>query len=140
MSSNIEKLLGKDFNGNAPATAEEIALAERTLGQSLPSDFREFLQLTNGGEGMIGENYVMLWSAEELGQYNEMYQVKEYTPGLLLFGSDGGGEGYAFDARTSPPAVVMVPFIGMALEYATHVADSFDKFLIRLANSNGSLL
>jgi hypothetical protein len=129
---NFEELLGEEFNGNAPAAAEEIAAAERVLKKSLPGDFREFLQLTNGGEGMIGENYVMLWSAEELGQYNESYQVNEYAPGLLLFGSDGGGEGYAFDTRTASPTVVTVPFVGMSLKYAKPVAPTFTAFLEKL--------
>lgn len=132
MSRNFERLLGKDFNSNVPATAEEIAAAERSLGKSLPDDFREFLQVTNGGEGSIGENYVMLWTAAELGKYNVSYQVADYAPGLLLFGSDGGGESYAFDTRTSPLSVVMVPFVGMSLKYAKPVAPTFAAFLEKL--------
>lgn len=134
MSYHFEKLLGEDFNGNAPATAEEIAAAERNLGRSLPNDFREFLRVSNGGEGSIGENYVMLWNTEELGEYNGSYQVNEYAPGLLLFGSDGGGEGYAFDTRTSPPPIVTVPFVGMALKYANPVAETFVAFLKKLGS------
>lgn len=132
MSYHFEELLGDDFNGNAPATAEEIAAAERSLRKSLPDDFREFLQVSNGGEGSIGENYVMLWTTEELGEYNESYQVSEYAPGLLLFGSDGGGEGYAFDMRMSPPPIVTVPFVGMSLKYANSVAPTFVAFLKEL--------
>jgi hypothetical protein len=132
MTSELESLLGEDFNGSNPATAEQIAAVERNLSKSLPHDFQKFLQLTNGGEGMIGENYVMLWSAEELGKYNDSYQVNEYAPGLLLFGSDGGGEGYAFDTRISPPTVVMVPFVGMSLKYAKPVAPTFSAFLKKL--------
>lgn len=129
MSSKFEKLLGENFNGNESAAADQIAAAERSLGKTLSPDFREFLQLTNGGEGMIGENYVMLWNIEELGQYNESYQVNQYAPGLLLFGSDGGGEGYAFDTRTLPSPVVTVPFVGMSLKYAKPVASTFTAFL-----------
>jgi len=134
MSYPFEELLGENFNGNAPATAEQIAVAERSLGKSLPDDFRAFLQATNGGEGFIGENYIMLWTAEELGELNEAYPVKECAPGLLLFGSDGGGEGYAFDMRTSPPPIVMVPFVGMSLTYANPVAPTFVAFLKNLGD------
>ncbi|HEV7509646.1 MAG TPA: SMI1/KNR4 family protein [Thermoanaerobaculia bacterium] len=132
MSTDYEELLGEEFNGNAPAAAEGIAAAERALSKPLPRDFQEFLQLTNGGEGHIGDNYVMLWRAEELGRYNEDYQVTEYAPGLLLFGSDGGGEGFAFDTRTTPPTVVTVPFVGMSLKYAKPVALTFTAFLEKL--------
>lgn len=132
MGSDLEALIGEDFRGNSPAAAAQVAAAENQLGKSLPSDFREFLLLTNGGEGMIGENYVMLWSADELSQYNKSYQVSDYAPGLLLFGSDGGGEAYAFDTRTSPSTVVMVPFVGMSLEDAKPVAPTFTAFLKKL--------
>jgi hypothetical protein len=40
--------------------------------------------------------------------------VAQFAPDLLLFGSDGGGEAYAFDTRESPWGVVKVPFIGMS--------------------------
>jgi cell wall assembly regulator SMI1 len=76
MSYDFEELLGEDFNGNVPATTEKIAVAERSLGKSLPDDFRQFLYVTNGGEGSIGENYVMLWNTGELGEYNESYLVE----------------------------------------------------------------
>lgn len=134
MSENFEELLGEEFNGNAPAAAAQVAVAEQALKKSLPSDFRDFLMLTNGGEGMIGENYLMLWNADELAEYNESYQVNEYAPGLLLFGSDGGGEAFAFDTRTTPPTVVMVPFVGMALKYAKPVAPTFTAFLEKLGD------
>lgn len=134
MSYRIKKLLGENFNGNTPASPEKVAAAERSLGLSLPADFREFLQVSNGGEGSIGENYVMLWSTEELGEYNGAYQVNEYAPGLLIFGSDGGGEGYAFDMRISPFSIVTVPFVGMSLKYANPVAETFVSFLKKLGS------
>jgi hypothetical protein len=132
MSYDFEKLLGEHFNANAPAATEDIAATERSLQKSLPVDFCEFLQVSNGGEGAIGESYLMLWTVEELGEYNEAYQVDEYAPGLLLFGSDGGGEGYAFDMRTSSPSIVMIPFVGMSLKYAKMVAPTFVAFLKKL--------
>jgi hypothetical protein len=44
---------------------------------------------------------------------NAGYGVSKFAPHLLLFGTDGGGEAYAFDTRTEPWNVVEVPFIGM---------------------------
>lgn len=38
--------------------------------------------------------------------------MTEFFPGLLLFGSDGGGEGFAFSMRDTPWSVVQVPFSG----------------------------
>ena len=78
---------------------------------------------------MIGETYLMLWRVEELAEMNTAYQVDEYAPGLLLIGSDGGGEAFAFDTRTNPWPVVKVPFVGMDLQYAEVLSPSFDAFL-----------
>jgi len=91
------------------------------------------LKKTNGGEGFIGENYLILWGVEELVQFNNEYEVQDYAPGLVLFGSDGGGEGYAFDTRKTPTSIVQVPFIGMDLMYARPRADSFSEFITKLA-------
>lgn len=133
MSRMFELLVGEAFKLNESAAAEKIAAAERTMGRSLPSEYGEFLRWTNGGEGIIGKTYVMLWRAEELGQYNESYQVEIYAPGLLLFGSDGSGEAYAFDTREPQKfAVMVVPFVGMDLQYAKALAPTFVEFLSML--------
>jgi hypothetical protein len=99
----------------------------------LPNDYIEFLLVSNGGEGFLGENYVRLWKAEELRQNNLNYAVAEFAPQLFLFGSDGGGEAYAFDTSASPYKVVQVPFIGMGdPETSIQLGDSFKAFLTNL--------
>ena len=51
--------------------------------------------------------------------------VSEFAPGLILFGSDGGGEAYAFDVREAVPIIVEVPFIGMGGDEAKRCGASF---------------
>lgn len=75
----------------------------------------------------------MLWRVTELEQFNREYEVQEYAPGLLLFGSNGGGEAFAFDLRTPVRRVVSLPFVGMDLKIATLLGTSFDSFLEHLA-------
>ena len=130
--SNLDDLL-EELNRNPGASAQAIRAAAEALKAELPSDYVAFLRASNGGEGMIGETYLILWKAEELTEMNTSYQVSEYAPGLLLFGSDGGGEAFAFDTRTTPWPVVKVPFVGMELQYAEVLAPSFDAFLKTLA-------
>ncbi len=77
----------------------------------------------------------MLWRAEELVEMNKSYHVNEYAPGLLLFGSDGGGEAFGFDTRTDAKPIVSVPFVGMALNEARPVASNFNEFLEALFKS-----
>jgi cell wall assembly regulator SMI1 len=74
-----------------------------------------------------------LWRVEELRAFNNEYEVEKYAPGLLFFGSDGGGEGFAFDLRTPQLTIVQVPFIGMSLTDAIPVASNFQEFLAAIA-------
>jgi hypothetical protein len=122
----------KDWQLNAGASEDGIRDAVSSLGGSLPCDYLQFLRDHDGGEGFIGDNYLILWKAGELSTFNREYEVERYAPGLLLFGSDGGGEGYGFDTRDAAMPVVRVPFIGMDLRYATPVAMSFTDFLAQL--------
>ncbi|RCS56437.1 SMI1/KNR4 family protein [Parvibium lacunae] len=132
----MDENLLKEFAKKDGAAADVIAKAEAALQWPLPTDYKEFLEKANGGEGFIGENYLILWTAEELAQFNNEYEVQDYAPGLVLFGSDGGGEGYAFDARTTPAPIVQVPFIGMDLMYARQMAGSFSEFVSKLAEKS----
>jgi hypothetical protein len=119
-----------EFVSNPPAAARDIFDFEKTSGIRLPDDYARFLQIANGGEGFIGSNaYVMLWKVDELKRLNEAYEAQKYAPGLLLFGPDGGGEAFAFDMRSEPAPIVSVPFVGMSLDVAQHLASSFESFL-----------
>ena len=118
-----------DWVTGGPASTASLEAVEAAIGRPLPRDYKDFLLANDGGEGFISVNYVILWKAEELVRFNQEYEVEKYAPGLFLFGSDGGGEGYAFDMRGGEPAVVMVPFIGMSLRHASPCAPDFSNFL-----------
>lgn len=139
MSIPLDELLA-DFSDEAPSSEKNIVEAEREIGKPLPTDYRAFLLRHNGGEGFIGKHYLILWKAEELMLLNREYEVQKYAPGLVAFGSSGGGESFAFDTREAPYQIVQVPFIGMSLSDAVRVADSFERLLERMIHSDGSLL
>jgi cell wall assembly regulator SMI1 len=128
MINPVEKFL-TDFTALPPASAEALRAAERALGTTLPDDYKSFLLEHNGGEGFIGEHYVILWKAEELSNFNDGYEVSKYAPGFFMFGSTGGGDGFAFDTRASPYRVMQVPFIGMSLDDEFRVAGSLNQLL-----------
>jgi hypothetical protein len=132
--SDRDRLLAK-FDGNPPSDTAAIRQFETESSFSLPDDYARFLQQTNGGEGFVGKAYVILWRVEELLEMNKAYQVAEYAPGLFLFGSDGGGEAFAFDTRSDANPIVAVPFVGMELKLARPVARSFEAFLEELFRS-----
>jgi hypothetical protein len=120
---------------NSPADHVIVEGLSEALGVNLPADYLDFLRQHDGGEGFIGARYVILWKAEELADFNREYEVETYAPGIFLFGSTGGGEGYGFDTQSPTMPIVRVPFIGMERRYALHVAPSFQEFFAKLAGS-----
>ncbi|ULR88298.1 SMI1/KNR4 family protein [Comamonas sp. B21-038] len=129
---SIQNVL-KDGQLNERASSAAIQAAIAALGRSLPSDYLQFIGEHDGGEGFIGDNYLILWKSEELATFNRQYEVEKYAPGIVLFGSDGGGEGYGFDTREATMPVVRIPFIGMNLRYAKRVAENINDLLVQLA-------
>jgi hypothetical protein len=129
-----ERLLAK-FNANPPTDAASIRQFETESGLHLPEDYTKFLQEADGGEGFVGNAYVIFWRVGELLEMNRAYQVADYAPGLFLFGSDGGGEAFAFDTRSDRKPIVSVPFVGMELKSVRPVASHFKAFLEELFKS-----
>ena len=116
------------FQPNAPASTQAVTSLRTALAKSLPESYFAFLARANGGEGFIGDRYVQLWKAEELGEMNLIYKTAEFFPGLFFIGSDGGGEAYAFDLSRTDATVFEVPFVGLPTD-ARAIANSFDSFL-----------
>lgn len=117
----------KTWNSGAPE--ESIRQLTSALTFVLPGDYLEFLREHDGGEGFVGENYLILWKVEEIITFNREYEVDQYALGLFLFGSDGGGAGYGFDTRDPAMPIVKVEFIGMSLEDMDVVAGGFSELL-----------
>jgi cell wall assembly regulator SMI1 len=138
MSTPLENCLA-DFSVQSGAAEHLLQVVEKDSGVLLPNDYRSFLMRSNGGEGFVGKHYLILWKAEELCQFNHDYQVNEYAPGFFMFGSTGGGDGFAFDTRSTPYRVMQVPFIGMSVDDAFFVAESFTRLLERMIEVNGPL-
>ena len=136
MTNDDKQRLFRNFRANAPPALSSIRQFESVSGIRLPVDYTEFLSHANGGEGFIGPHaYAILWRVEELIELNKAYRVAEYAPGLFAFGSDGGGEAFAFDRRSDAMPVVSVPFVGMELSLARPVAVNFRSFLEHLFRS-----
>lgn len=66
----------------------------------------------------------MLYSLDELVPLNRAYELAESFPGLVLIGSDGGGEAVGLDFRQSPPQVVLVNFVSAGWHEAVAQADT----------------
>ena len=109
---------------NNPVEVSALANLSISVGFELPASYIEFLKKHDGGEGFIGDNYIIFWKAEELVDFNREYEVETYAPGIFLFASDGAGEGYGFDTEDKKMPIIRLPFVGMDRQYATPVADN----------------
>ena len=138
MAEKYESML-TEFAASSDGNEQDVVAVEHEYGTTLPSDYRAFLIAKGGGEGFVGKQYVILWRAKEIVPFNQDYEVEEYAPGLLLFGSNGGGEGFAFDLRKQCKDIVAVPFVGMSLKDAKSIAPSFTDFLEKLSQPNAEL-
>jgi len=120
---------------NPPASHSAIADLEKSIAK-IPTDYLDFLRTANGGEGFLGENYLQLWTAESLPDFNVKYEVAKLAPWLLIFGSNGGGEAFAFDLESMNERIVMVPFTTLDRGDEREVATTFSSFLERVASDS----
>ena len=122
------KNLSPNWVKEAPASEKSIQtlLAESTL--NLPQEYLALLKISNGGEGELGiePGWLQLWTAEEVMEHNQGYEVQKWVPGFFGFASSGGGELLAFDTRTEQPwKIYMIPFMDMEEKNAILIAENF---------------
>lgn len=124
--------LTEGLNTIPGATETSLSDLQSALGYSLTEQYIEFLRFSNGVEGSIAEgSYLVIWPVEEIVSLNEMNAVRDVAPELLLFGSDSGSTGYAFDTSSAGMPIVQVDLI--LTDVREPVASSFFEFLEKLA-------
>ena len=78
----------------------QCVIWEKTVnGIELPKQYLDFMREHNGGEGDIGEAWLVLFLLEELEEINYDYEIDKYLPGHIIIGSDGSGELYGVDGH-----------------------------------------
>ena len=85
-----------EFIFNEPYTGDEV---ERINDVILPEQYIDFMKEHNGGEGDIGETWLVLFPLEVLQGMNDAYSIEEFLPGHIIIGTNGGGELYGIDAE-----------------------------------------
>lgn len=132
----INESFFSDWELNSGVTVPATEKSSATLDFVFPSDYLNFMRRHNGGAGFLGESYLILWKLEELPSLNDEYEVKKYAPGLVLFGSSGGGEAYGFDRRGPVLKIVGIPFAGMDFDYLRIMGSTFEEFLLARKRDN----
>jgi hypothetical protein len=95
----------------------------------LPQDLRAFLELHNGGLGTLGNRPLDLWTAKQIAQEAETQDVALAIPDLLLFGSDGGAEGYGYLRRLHHKRYGRISLLAAGAHEFEGLADTFPAFL-----------
>ena len=116
-----------------PTTKENLKDVEGNLNYILPEQYKMFMLISNGAEGIIGKHsYLVIWPIDQITELNKEYAVNEFTPGLMYFGSDGGGMAYAFDNRMKETPIVEFPFESVNIQDAKLCGNTFNEFLRNL--------
>jgi hypothetical protein len=109
----------------APAGKATVARLRHELGQQVPDDYLAFLAAHDGAEGAVG----VLAPAAEVGRGADLYPELDHLHDFVIFGSDGGGEAFAFEPGGR---VVVVPWIGGAEDAIPQ--GTFTEFLSMLTD------
>jgi hypothetical protein len=96
MTGDLATLLADVRLAPKGATEQQIARAESEMDCKLPEDVKALLREHDGGRGLLGprKQPFELWSIERITDECEAQEVTRAVPGLVLFASDGGAEGY----------------------------------------------
>jgi hypothetical protein len=99
-----------------------------SINFSPPDDYVEFMKESNGAEGNVGKKaYLAIYSVQEMREHNALSQVLE--PQLLFFGSNRGGEGYAFDLSRADKQIIAIAQEDLDRTYANDMGTSLLEFL-----------
>ena len=136
----MSDLISKYFHDNgenrnefkSPATDEQISELENLLQISLPSDYKEFLKITNGFAGLINEYVAEFDSAENVYKNTET-TCRMFFPWAVYIGTNGCGEMFVIDKRQTPYQFGLLPNIAYENDFIP-LGDTFEKFIQRLYN------
>lgn len=131
MTSEIAEIIKSCTWRPALPSAIMDAILKRAPSR-LPDDYLALMTSANGFTGQVGRNYVDFWPLENV----DVFGRRATNAGLLFFGSDGGGEGFAFDTSTRGLPIVWTPFIGSEPANIVRVADTVTAFLRRLLKTH----
>ena len=115
-----------DLDNDEKNDTNQINKAEEELKILFPKEYTEFLLEYHGGSGEIGEYYIDMWSLEDvIDFYDECTETG--LEELVVFASDGGGMGYAFDKKNN--SIRIIPMDSLEYEYSKKCSDNFENFI-----------
>lgn len=98
---------------------------ERYFEHKLPKSYRDFISTH---ESELGGD-VYLYLPEDVVERNECYETREYAPGYINIGDNGGGEAFILKLDEDDPEVSIVGHGSMDPEFKEFVCKSFSSWL-----------
>lgn len=128
-----------DFDLEKGASSEELKDFGKKTNFIFPTDYLEFMQFSNGGEGDVGENsYLILWSLSELPEINIDFSNSSLYPiffsKYFFFGRSAGPTLYAFNKQDG--SIFEIPEIGIDEKVIKVIATTFTEFIKYLYSQN----
>jgi len=135
MSPSLGALLADMRLAPQGAGEDRIAAAEEEMDCKLPLDVKELLRELDGGEGTLGprKRPLQLWPLERIRAECEAQEVTRAVPGLVLFASDGGSEGYGWLPRLKRGKYGRISLLAAGAHEFEPLGDSLEELLRALA-------
>jgi hypothetical protein len=119
-----------------PARKDDLRAARSIAAGALSEDYLEFLRVSDGAEGWVGQNYVQISSARSAADTTAAFA--RWVPGLYFFTGDGAAGLFAFDLRDAVGRVAITHTDDLNFEGLVYVAESFTAFLGFLEDADWS--
>jgi hypothetical protein len=105
--------------------SESIRRLEAAVGCRLPPSYVALLEQSNGSDGFIGDNSIVVYRADVL--IADPFPYGEYVPGYF-FASDGGAALFGFDLRLASDAVFVIHDDELDPETAIEISPNLESF------------
>jgi hypothetical protein len=113
-----------------------ILRLEAMVGGRLPSSYVRLLELSNGADGFIGDNSIVIYPAEDL--IANPFPYGEFVPGYLFFAGDGGEAMFGFDLRAESDAVFVIHEDDLDSDKAIQISPNLESFFDLLRTQSWS--
>lgn len=115
------------------ASEGDLSALRLAAPEGVPSQYFDLLARTNGGEGPLPVQpcWFVLSSADQALNDWTSGTFSEFFPGLFVFGTNGGGEAFAFDTKSTGARIVCfdttnIDLAESVVELATSMGDFID--------------
>jgi len=135
MTADLRALLADLRLADEGASEDALAAAEEELDCKLPQDVKALLREHDGGEGTLGprKRPLQLWSLRRIRAECEDQEVTRAVPGLVLFASDGGSEGYGWLPRLKKGRYGRISLLAAGAHEFEPLGDSLEELVRALA-------